>query len=85
MKIDYMFYVYILKSQIKNSYYVGQTNNLEARIKKHNAGLNKSTKHGIPWAVIYSETFATRSEAFKREQQLKRFKGGRAFKELVQS
>lgn len=80
-----MFYVYILKSHKKGSYYIGQTNNLEARIKKHNAGLNKSTKHGIPWAIIHSEIFATRSEAFKREQQIKKFKGGRAFKELVQS
>ncbi|MCR4328635.1 MAG: GIY-YIG nuclease family protein [Patescibacteria group bacterium] len=76
-------YTYILKSEVTGKYYVGSCDNLGERLKKHNAGRNKSTKQGIPWKVVYSETFPTKQEAYKREFQIKRYKGGTAFKKLI--
>jgi predicted GIY-YIG superfamily endonuclease len=65
--------VYILRTSA-NTLYVGQTNNLEKRIKEHQAKTVKSSKYirSFPsFELVYSETFPTRSEAMKREWQLK--------------
>jgi len=67
------FYVYILRTSA-NTLYVGQTNNLEKRIKEHQAKTIKSSKYvrSFPsFKLVYQETFKTRSEAMKREAYLK--------------
>ena len=79
-----MYFTYILKSVITEKYYTGSTSNLDERIKAHNSGKTKSTKPFRPWILVYKEAFETRTEARKRENQIKRYKGGRAFKELIQ-
>lgn len=78
-----MFYTYILKSQKTKRYYIGQTENLNNRLKRHNAGLVRSTKHGIPWEIMYYETFNTKLEACRRELEIKGYKGGIKFKKLL--
>ncbi len=70
-----MFTTYVLYSTGYDRIYIGQTNNLELRLKQHNKGLSKSTKHYRPWIVIYSENFNSRSEAMKREKELKSHAG----------
>jgi putative endonuclease len=77
-----MFTVYILKSIKNGRYYIGQTRDIDDRIKRHNAGKVKSTKHYKPWEIIYFENCQTRSEACKRELQIKSYKGGEAFRKL---
>ena len=66
-----MFYVYILRSQALERYYVGSTQAVEKRLQEHNSGKSKSTRAGIPWKVIHIESFTTRSEAVLREQKIK--------------
>ena len=63
--------VYILYSISVDRYYVGQTSNLEDRLKRHNQGRSKYTKSGIPWTLKYKESFGTRSEAKAREKKFK--------------
>jgi len=69
-----MYYVYILFSTIVDRYFVGQTSNLEESLKRHNQGRNKYTKSGIPWKLVYKESFKTRSDAANREKKLKQSK-----------
>jgi len=78
-----MYITYILQSQSNQKYYIGYTEDLEQRLSRHNRGLVRSTKSGTPWRVIYTEKFNTKSEAYKREQQIKSYKGGEAFKSLI--
>jgi len=78
-----MFYVYILKSEVKGKYYIGYTSDLVQRIKNHNRGKNVSTKSGIPWKIVYSEEFEDKRSAWLREKQIKSYKGGEAFKKLM--
>lgn len=78
-----MFTTYILKSLIKEYYYVGYSENVQKRLIEHNAKLNKSTKPYAPFKLVHSEEFGTRSEAFEREQQIKRYNHGEAFKKLL--
>jgi len=79
----FMYFVYILKSLRDNKYYIGSTSNVEARLAYHNAGRQRSTKHRIPFELVYKEEYPTKEEALRREKQIKSYKGGEAFKKLV--
>lgn len=70
-KLNVKYYLYILQSQKSKKYYIGQTSNIDDRIKRHNNGRNISTKNGIPWKLVYYEIYSTRSEAIKKELFLK--------------
>ena len=65
------YFVYILYSQKTDRYYVGQTQNLEERLERHNSGRNKSTKPGIPWIIVHFELLSDRSAALEREKYIK--------------
>ncbi len=78
-----MYFVYIIKSKVCGRHYIGSCENIDKRLSNHNEGLVKSTKAYRPWSVVYQEKYQTRSEARKRENQIKKYKGGEAFKKLV--
>lgn len=77
-----MYYVYILKGR-DNRFYVGSTEDVGKRIKQHAQGGTKSLKNKAPFDLVRVEEFSSRTEALKREHQIKRYKGGRAFKKLI--
>lgn len=52
-------------------HYVGQTNNIDDRLFRHNAGREKFTKTGVPWELVWKKEVLTRSEAMKLEKQIK--------------
>jgi len=69
-----MFYVYILRTS-SNTLYIGQTNNLEKRIKEHKNKSGKSAKYiryFDSFELVYFENYKTRTEAMQREYQLKK-------------
>ncbi len=69
---NYMYYLYILKSGIKDWHYIGTTKDLQNRLAEHNAGEVKSTKAYKPFKIIYTESFPLKTEARKREIFLKK-------------
>ncbi|MDA3861517.1 MAG: GIY-YIG nuclease family protein [Melioribacteraceae bacterium] len=62
--------------------YIGLTNNLERRIKEHNCGKVKSTKHRVPFELVYFENFESRNEAALREKFFKSGKGREFLKKI---
>ena len=62
-----MYFVYIIKSLKDGKNYVGQTNDIEKRLRQHNAGMVRSTKARRPFRLLYKELVETRNEAIKRE------------------
>lgn len=75
-----MFWTYALYNKIRDKIYIGQTEHLEIRLKRHNGELlnNKRSYTSIndgEWILIHKEGFATRREAMVREKQLKTQKG----------
>jgi putative endonuclease len=74
-----VFQVYILRSHKTGRRYIGSCHDIEQRLQRHNAGHSKTTRHGVPWTLEHSESFATRAEATKRERY---FKTGRGRDEL---
>ncbi len=69
---------------MSDKYYIGSTNNLEDRLYRHNTKQSKATKSGAPhWIIAYTEKFATRSLAVKREYHLKKMKSKKYLKALI--
>lgn len=66
-----VYFVYVLESLKDNSWYIGQTSNLENRIKLHNNKHVLATKSKTPYKLIYFEGYLHRSDAMRREKYLK--------------
>jgi putative endonuclease len=64
--------VYILFSEIVSKYYVGQTQDLESRLLRHNEGRVNFTSKGIPWKLIQFFECNDRSEAVRLESKIKK-------------
>ena len=77
------FFVYILQSLQDFSYYVGQCNDLDRRVSKHSEGMSKYTKGKRPLRLRYFEMFGSRTEALKREKQIKLMKSKKYIEELI--
>jgi putative endonuclease len=78
------YYVYVLKSDFKDFYYKGMTNNLERRLKEHNSGQCKSTKIFRPFKIVYKEVCENRILARKREKYLKSAAGRKFLKKILE-
>ena len=73
-----MKYVYILESLDSEHFYVGVTEDLKARLIKHNAGEVSHTSKFRPWRLKTYIAFSDESRAFSFEKYLKSA-SGRAF------
>ena len=78
-----MYYVYILKSQKDDNFYIGSTNNITDRLVRHNNKRVAATKSRTPFELVYIETFSTRKEAINRETQLKKYKSHKFIEKLI--
>jgi putative endonuclease len=67
------------------TFYTGYTKDLDARTRLHLGGNGaRYTKTHKPQKVAYTETYASRSEAMKREREIKKLSHQQK-QELVQS
>ena len=58
--------------------YVGYTNNISLRLKKHNSNKGAKSTKGYKWLLIYNKKFITKSEAMTYEYKLKKDKKKRS-------
>lgn len=75
-----LFYVYLLRSKVDSSWYIGYTNHLDRRLNEHNSGESYYTKRKLPWEVLYYEVSFNKSDAIAREKYLKTGMGRRYLK-----
>jgi len=73
-----MKYVYILESLDSRHFYVGITDDLRARLRKHNAGEVPHTSKFGPWKIRTYVSFSDEKQAISFEKYLKSG-SGRAF------
>ncbi len=67
-----MFTVYVLYSEDYNKIYIGFTSDLEQRILSHNELGKKGWAIKFrPWQLVYKEIYPNKSDAMKREKELK--------------
>ncbi|GAB6283792.1 MAG: hypothetical protein STSR0008_26260 [Ignavibacterium sp.] len=76
-------FTYILYSLKIDKFYVGSTNDIHWRLERHNLGWGKFTKKGIPWQLMYYEEFESKSDALKRENEIKNKKSRKFIEKLI--
>ena len=71
-----MYFVYILRSiSYPDQTYVGFTEDVTARLRKHNEGGNVSTAGYRPWKLVFHCAFSDKSRALAFETYLKSHSG----------
>jgi putative endonuclease len=80
-----MHYVYIIYSKDKDTFYIGETSDIENRIKWHNTAEfdNAYTKISDDWEVVYSIPCNNISQARKIEQHIKSMKSKKYIHSLI--
>lgn len=80
-----MFSVYSIHNQKHKKTYIGQTIDLKGRLEQHNKGTFKgyTSRFDGLWILIYSEEQSSRSDALKREKQLKSSRGRQFIKQFI--
>jgi putative endonuclease len=77
------YFFYIIYSNQFNRYYIGHTNNLKKRIRKHNTNHKGYTGVANDWQVVYSEVYQTKSDAYRREREVKAWKSRNQIEKLI--
>ncbi|MFA4838803.1 MAG: GIY-YIG nuclease family protein [Candidatus Neomarinimicrobiota bacterium] len=76
--------LYIIKSEVDGSFYIGYSSDIEKRLAQHNSGMSFYTSRKSPWKLVHVEEYKTKREAIYRERYLKSLKSHQKIKELVQ-
>ncbi len=63
------YFTYILYSKSIDKFYIGHTNDLDLRLSEHNRIKGKYTDIGIPWVLVYKESFEDKLDTSQREMQ----------------
>lgn len=69
------YYVYVLRSILKDFIYIGYSEDLKRRLDRHNSGYVQSTKAFKPYDLVFYEAYRSMSDAKRREMYLKTNKG----------
>nr|MBK9650249.1 GIY-YIG nuclease family protein [Bacteroidota bacterium]MBK9650250.1 GIY-YIG nuclease family protein [Bacteroidota bacterium] len=75
----------MLQSTSTGKFYVGQCENIEARLLRHNSNMVPSTNYKWPWKVVYTENYENRSMAVGREMELKKKKSRIYIENLIRN
>ena len=77
------YFVYILRSLKDGKFYTGFTSDLKKRLNEHNSDKVISTRHRIPFELVYYEASLCIEDATKREKYLKTTYGKRYIKHRI--
>ena len=75
-----MFFVYVLRNP-QGRLYVGFTQDLKRRVRQHQENEGGWTRGKGLWELVHHEAFTDRSEALRREKNLKRGKQSQELRE----
>ena len=81
-----MFYIYALYNRKNDKIYIGQTKDLEERLRLHKNQVFKTSftsRFDGEWELIYKEKVNNRKEALLREKQLKSYQGRQFIRRLI--
>jgi predicted GIY-YIG superfamily endonuclease len=76
--------VYILQSEENGRYYVGRSQNPEARVEHHNTTSTGFTARYRPWRLVFQQEFDTKDEAIEAEQLIKGWKSRKMTRYVVE-
>ncbi|MGZ5221558.1 MAG: GIY-YIG nuclease family protein [Chitinophagaceae bacterium] len=74
------FFVYTIYSESYDRFYIGQTQEFNTRLQRHNSGLEKFTSPYLPWTAMCIIEKTTRSKAMLLERKTEKSKQSKANK-----
>jgi putative endonuclease len=75
---------YILYSSCLDKFYIGHTEMpMEDRLRKHLSNHGGFTGRAKDWEVVFTEDYASKSDAMKREYEVKGWKSALRVKTLI--
>ena len=77
------FSVYIIYSAQLDKYYIGYTEDIAVRLIQHNSGISTFTSKATDWDLKHIELYKTRTEAIKRELEIKQKKSRKYIEWLI--
>ena len=77
------YFFYIIYSKTLDKYYIGHTSDIEGRLRRHNSDHNGFTGKVNDWEFAYTENYATKTEAYRRERTVKSWKSKRLIEQLI--
>ena len=80
-----MWFVYVIRSVNHPFMYIGHTDNVMKRLRRHNDGLNQSTKHYAPFVLDAYVAVRNKSMAVKLEKYFKTGSGKAVLKKRILS
>jgi len=79
------FYLYILRSETQETYYVGASNDPARRLHFHNTDDRRShTSRYRPWEIVYQHKFPTKEDALAAERKVKSWKSKKMIRLLTE-
>ena len=79
-----MCYMYILYSRSCCKYYIGHTcESIEERLRKHNSNHHGFTGTVSDWEIVYKEDYNSKSKAYAREREVKKWKSKKLIIKLI--
>jgi putative endonuclease len=76
--------LYILKSTVKDTYYIGSSDDPKRRLPYHNAESKGYTQRYRPWTLAYTHPFDTKQQALQAEQVVKKWKSKKMIRLLIE-
>ena len=77
------YFFYILHSHQADKYYIGHTNDLKGRLRRHNTEHKGYTGKWSDWKVVHTEMYTDKQDAYKREREIKKWKSKLRIKKLI--
>ena len=78
------FYFYILRSENKEIYYYGSSDDPDRRLEYHNNEQKGFTRRYRPWIMVFRHGFSTRLQAEQAEKLVKAWKSKKMTRLLIQ-
>jgi len=75
--------LYILKSSVRDTYYIGSSDNPKRRLPYHNGESKGYTQRYRPWKLAYTHTFDSKQQALQAEQVVKKWKSKKMIRLLI--
>ena len=75
--LSHMAFTHVLYSSSLDRFYIGCTNDVHARLIRHNAGYEKYTRKGRPWSLVWTTKKNLKGNAMVLERKLKKSKSGK--------
>jgi putative endonuclease len=79
-----MLTVYILYSKNRDQYYIGSTEDVQGRIRRHNTNHKGFTGNSNDWQLVWEKEFNIKTEAIKFERLLKSWKSRKMIEKIIE-